>query len=129
MTRPHPSARRELLPQRPREAPVDGAVLPPPPARARRRRPWGRYALLGVCGYCVWIGHLDWRSWTSLRRQEVALARQAAALQAQDAALQARIAYESTPGYVESDARQEFGLVSPGQVPLAPSGPATSRGG
>lgn len=110
---------------------MDGAVLPPAlaPGRPRRRRPWRRYAVLGVCGYCLWIGHLEWRSWSSLHRQEVALARQAATLQAQDAALRARITYESTPGYVKSDARQEFGLVSPGQVPLAPTGAPTSGGG
>ncbi len=114
-----------------------GGVHPPRPARRRAALSWrwGPVATLAVLLYCAWIGHLEWRSWTHLHSQEVALADQAAVLARQQAALRAEIAYDSTPAYVEGVARQEFGLVAAGEVPLAPvtagsgsAGPVASGG-
>jgi hypothetical protein len=101
---------------------VDGALLPAPPGRLRPRPRWGRYLAVGVASYCMWMGHVEWRAWVSLHRQEAALQRQAASLQAQDAVLRQQIAYESSAAYIEGRARQDFGLVSGGEVPLAPVG-------
>ena len=106
--------------------PNDGRLLVGEAPQVRRRRPgvrwrWGRYLVLGVAVYCAYVGRAEWLSWQRLGAQASALAAQEASLRRQQAELHADIAYANSSAYVESQARQLFGLVSPGEVPLAPA--------
>ena len=132
MRRDHRPLAAEVLPLRRPAATRDGPLLvgeaPLPGRRGRLRWHWGRYLVLGVALYCGWIGQKDLRTWESLQAQERALQAQARALRDQQANLRAEIAYAQTPAYIEAQARQQFGLVGPGQVPLAPVAPASASG-
>ncbi len=95
---------------------------------ARLRAHWPRYAVLAAALYGVGVGRQDVAEYLRLRRQVHALqARERAALRAQ-AALRAKIAYAETKAFIAAAARQQFGLVSPGEVPLAPIQPSTPTG-
>ena len=113
-------ARGEAPPPRPR---------PPRPSwMARVRAHWPRYAVLAAALYGVGVGRQDVAEYLRLRRQVHALqARERAALRAQ-AALRAKIAYAKTNAFITAAARQRFGLVSPGEVPLAPIQPSPPAG-
>lgn len=95
--------------------------------RVRRWR-WGRFVVLAVALYSGWMGHREWVAYRGLHASAISLQGQAAALAAQHRALAQQIAYAQTSAYVAAAARQEFGFVSPNQVPLAPV-PATGSGG
>ncbi len=95
---------------------------------------WGRFVLLVVALYSGWMGQREWSTYRNLHQGEGALARQAAVLAVQYSSLKQEIAYAQTTSYVAAAARQEFGFVTPDQVPLAPvpaadAGSATSPAG
>ena len=90
------------------------------PRRAARRIPWRRFLVLATLLYGLWIGHIEWRNYHQLAVQETALRAQAAKLRQKQALLQGEVNYAGTNQYVSEAASQEFGLVKPGEVPLAP---------
>lgn len=96
------------------------------PGGRRLHLRWRRYVVLGVAMYCAWVGRGDVAVYLHQRAELRVLAVQAQALRRTQARLRARVAYAETDGYVAAKARQEFGLVSPGQVPLAPLSPGAS---
>jgi len=99
------------------------------PARRVRRWRWGRFVVLVVALYSGWMGRREWIAYQSLHATAATLDRQAATLAAQHGRLTQEIAYAQTSAYVAAAARQEFGLVSPDQVPLAPIPAASGAGG
>jgi cell division protein FtsB len=109
-------------------------MVGPPPQVAPRARPtrvrWGRYLVLGAAVYCVWVGRIEWGMWHRLAAQAAHLRAEAAVLRQQQAVLRAEVAYAGTDAYIEAQARQQFGMVGPGEVPLAPetSGTVTASG-
>jgi hypothetical protein len=96
------------------EAPWRGPAVP--------RSRWRGLVVLATIAYGVLVGRQDLAEYLHLRRQTHVL--QAELRQALDtqAALRARIAYAESNAFVAAQARQEFGFVAPGEVPLAPIG-------
>ena len=97
----------------------------------RRRRPWRGYVLVLAGAYCLWMGAREWAAYHTLRLDAAQVEGQVATLRVQAAQLRAQIAYAHTNAYIAATARQEFGLVTPNEVPLAPlppSGRATPTG-
>lgn len=99
---------------------VSGNELGVAPRRSGRRLPWGRCIVLATAIYGLWIGHLELRHYHRLALQAQALRVQEVQLREQRAQLRREVQYASTDQYVAQAAAQEFGLVKPGQVPLAP---------
>ena len=100
-------------------------------AARRLRWNWTRALALAVALYSAYMGFRDWRTYPQVHASVIALQRQEAALVGQQKTLQQEITYDRTQAYISSAARQEFGLVKPGQVPLAPvtSGTSASQNG
>lgn len=129
-----PAASAGFLPLVDRAAP---AVVPLPVGEAPglprvrrvRRWRWHRYLVLAVALYSVAMGRHEWLAYRSLHASAVSLQRQASALAAQHARLAQEVAYARTNAYVSAAARQEFGLVAPNQVPLAPVGTSATGSG
>lgn len=118
-------------PARDASADLRGPAEFAPVRTVRRRRPWRRYVLLLVGAYCVWMGAREWAAYHSLRQDAAQVESQVATLRGQAAQLRAQIAYAHTNAYIAAAARQEFGLVTPNEVPLAPlppTGRATPKG-
>lgn len=90
------------------------------PARRRRHWRWHRYLILCVAVYCAWLGHGEWTAYQRLSASAAGLHHQVVALQSEQSQLRSEIAYAQTDAYVAGAARQEFGLVSPDEVPLTP---------
>ncbi len=111
-------------PARSAAADLRGAAEFTPVRTVRRRRPWRRYVLLLVGAYCLWMGAREWAAYRALQLDAAQVEGQVATLRVQAAQLRAQIAYAHTNAYVAATARQEFGLVAPNQVPLAPLPPA-----
>lgn len=120
-----------FLPLRDRQRLGSDRMLFPDAATLRRaRRPrrlrWRRYLVLVATAYCAWLGHGEWVSYHRLHVAAAGLNRQVAALEAEQASLKGAIAYAQTDAYIAAAAGQKFGLVAPGEVPLAPMPVAAS---
>ncbi len=113
---------KEVLPLQPtREGHAVPAGLRPRPApRPKRRFAWGRWAVAATAVYALWMAHVEWGQYRQFQAQSAALQREAAQLRLEHGQLAAEVAYAGTNQYVAAAARQEFGLVGPGEVPLAP---------
>lgn len=110
-----------ILPLRaPRPKGLPASDLGMAPQRTLRRVPWGRFVVVGTAVYALWMAHVEWRNYHQLSVQGAALRAQASKLRQQQAQLRREVDYASTDQYVSQAASQEFGLVKPGQVPLAP---------
>ncbi len=102
-----------------------GRLLVPDADSLRPRRPsvrwhWGRYVVIAAAVYSGWLGHREWIAYRRLVAEEARMAAQQAQLRQQQATLQAQIAYAGSDAYVQSEARQLFGMVGPGEVSMAP---------
>ena len=95
---------------------------PLPRVRRVRRWRWERYLVLAVAIYGAALGRREWVAYNNLHTSAVSLQRQAAALAAQHGRLAQEVSYAQSSAYVAAAAREEFGLVAPDQVPLAPVG-------
>jgi cell division protein FtsB len=89
-----------------------------------------RWALLAVLvGGIVFLFVLPGRVWLAQGRASNVAHRQDSALTRENAALAQRLAQLHNPGYIEQLARQEFGLVMPGErayALLPPTSPPTT---
>lgn len=93
-------------------------------ARIKRRRwRWHRFALFAVVTYCGWIGQGQWRTYERVQARQQALQLELAHLRREHARLQAAVSYAQTPAYIKAAANQEFGMVAPNEVPVAPLPP------
>jgi cell division protein FtsB len=90
-------------------------------------RRWVRLALLAVVvGGAVFLFVLPGRTWLAQGRASDVAHRQDRALTQENEALARRIAQLHDPAYIEQLARQEFGLVMPGERAYALLPPTTS---
>ncbi len=91
--------------------------------RKRRRWRWHRFAVLAVVLYCGWIGQGQWQAYARVQAHQQALQAELAHLQREHARLQGEVNYAQTSGYIKAAASQEFGMVPPNEVPVAPLPP------
>lgn len=103
----------------------------PLPPRALRRA-FRSVVAVSVVGGAVFLFVLPAREWMSQSRALGVAQRQDALLAQQDAHLASQVARLSKPGYIEQMARQELGLVMPGErayVVLPPPPTSTTVAG
>jgi cell division protein DivIC len=108
-----------------------------PPGASRRAVPrWaGPLIVLGVVAVLgIVFGSAYWDTY-QLKREAAHLARERDDLRRQNALLREEIRLLNTPEYVERIAREQLGLVKPGEVAIilvaptpAPAGPAVTAG-
>ena len=112
-----------VVPLRPSLA--GGGLDPAAAARLRpvprsRRVPWAPLLIGAGTLYCLWLGHVEYAAYHRLAVQRSALLAERTVLLQRQTRLKAEVAYDSTDAYVAAAARQQLGLVGPGEVPLAP---------
>lgn len=85
--------------------------------RQRYRVKWFKIFLFVLCSYFVYLAIGQQSQLFSIRREAQATQTQLQQLQQTNAALQAERKALHDPKYVEKLAREELGLVKPGEIP------------
>lgn len=81
------------------------------------------FRLLLMCFCCALVGSWIWKLWylnTAVESQLKSLTEQKTALLEKKADLQEEIVRLNTPSYIEQLAREQLGLVRPGEILVAP---------
>lgn len=99
--------------------------FPPRPPRRPAPRWLGPLLFLALLGAAATLASV-YRSGDELRRQAAALARERDALRRQNAQLREEIRLLHRPEYIERLAREELGLVRPGEVAVILVAPTPS---
>jgi cell division protein FtsL len=85
--------------------------------RQKYRVKWFKMFLVVLCSYFIYIAVNQQSQLISIRRETQATQTQLQQLQETNAALQAERKALHDPKYVEKLAREELGLVKPGEIP------------
>lgn len=104
-------------------------VLPRRPHRSEMRRArlrWQHACILLVCVYCGQLIVRDTISYRQVHRQYAQVEYRLATLNVQHQDLVSQVAAAQSPQFVAQQAKQDFGMVSPQEVPLAPVRPSSS---
>ena len=108
------------------------------PSKGRKRRPFKKKVTTGrknrsrkssiLLGVCLLIGILLYTSWGNIRQiwgmywERAALEQQIADMEDENSELTRKVQYMETDEWVEQAARDELGLVKPGEIILIPAG-------
>lgn len=90
-------------------------------ARKTYRIRWFRLTVIAIVGYCVYVLVGQQAELNAVRSEEAATRVKLQQLQQTNKMLSEERIKLSTPAYVEKLARDELGLVKPGEVPYIPA--------
>ncbi|EAX47247.1 Septum formation initiator [Thermosinus carboxydivorans Nor1] len=83
---------------------------------------WFRLVMLGLIGYFGYVLYGQYTELAAIRQEMAATRARLEEVRQQNKALQEERQRLTTPAYVEKLAREELGLVKPGEVPFIPAG-------
>lgn len=91
-------------------------------SRPRYRIRWFRLLLLGMTGYFIYVLAGQQMDLQAISKEKEAARQKLEQLQQANTYLNEERARLAKPAYIEKIAREELGLVKPGEVPYIPAG-------